>query len=151
MNYSILNCERRNGSTLAIASEASQVLGNAVCGVCSESCTTTDRIARVEEPAKHRVSDSLRGLLRRLRCTCSCYFSNSVFLRRLHLSLLEPLHHSPFASSPRAETVICRLTALSAYHRLAFPGLSNYISFRDYENFIRLCSRMFSPCRSRGS
>lgn len=26
-------------------------------------------------------------------------------------------------SSPRAETVMCRLPALSAYHRLAFPGL----------------------------
>ena len=53
------NCERHNGSTLAVASEASQVLGNAVSGVWSESGTTADRIARIEESAKHGVSDSL--------------------------------------------------------------------------------------------
>ena len=57
--------------------------GNAFSGVWSESGTTADRIVRIEESAKHRVSDSLSGLL---RCTCSCYFSHSVFLRRLHLS-----------------------------------------------------------------
>ncbi|WP_289148483.1 hypothetical protein, partial [uncultured Bacteroides sp.] len=85
-------------------------------------CTTADRIARIKESAKHQVSDSLSGLLRRLRSTGSCYFSHSVFLRRLHFSLLEPLRHSPLVSSPRAETVMCRLPALSAYHRLAFPG-----------------------------
>lgn len=121
------NCERRDGSTFAIASEASQVLGNAVNGVWSKSGTTADRIARVVESAKHQVSDSLSGLLRMLRCTCSCYFSHSVFLRRLHLSFLEPLRHSPLFSSPRAETVMCRLPALSAYHRLAFPGLCSAI------------------------
>ncbi|WP_289873382.1 hypothetical protein [uncultured Duncaniella sp.] len=51
-----------------------------------------------------------------------------MFLRRLHLSFLEPLRHSPLFSSPRAETVMCRLPALSAYHRLAFPGLGSAIN-----------------------
>ena len=40
----------------------------------------------------------LSGLLRRLRSTGSCYFSHSVFLRRLHFSLLEPLRHSPLVT-----------------------------------------------------
>ncbi|MYM12685.1 hypothetical protein [Muribaculum intestinale] len=45
------NCERRDGLTLAVASEALQVLGNAVSGVWIESGTTADRIARIEESA----------------------------------------------------------------------------------------------------
>ena len=32
-----------------------------------------------------------------------------------------------YSCSPRAETVISSLRSLSAYHRLAFPGLYGYI------------------------
>ena len=45
----------------AIASVASQVLGNAVSGVWSKSGTTADRIARIEESAKYRVSEKTRA------------------------------------------------------------------------------------------
>lgn len=36
-DYSILNCEKRDGSTLAVASEALSVKGNAVSGVSLRS------------------------------------------------------------------------------------------------------------------
>ena len=114
-----------------------------------ESGTTADRIARIEESAKHRVSDSLSRLL---RCTCQVYLPLRV-LRHLQLSLLEPLRHSTLTSSPRAETVMCLLPSSVAYHRLVFPGLDNsiYRHFNITKISERLCSRMFSPCRSRGS
>lgn len=54
--------------------------GNAVSGVWSKSCTTADLIAVDWERAELRVADSLSRLLRRLRYTCSCSFSNSVSL-----------------------------------------------------------------------
>ena len=122
-NYSIRNYERRNGSTLAIASEVSQVLGNAVSGVWSESGTTADRIARIEESAKHRVSDSLSGLL---RYTCQVYLPLRVLTPPPSFVIwaVAPLSVS---SSPRAETVMCLLPSSGAYHRLVFPGLDNSI------------------------
>ncbi len=44
-------------------------------------------------------------------------------------------------SSPRAETVICRLPTLTAYHCLAFPGLDIHFLFStdDFEVVLTMC------------
>lgn len=122
-NYSIRNYERRNGSALAIASEASLVLGNDVSGVWNESGTTADRIARIEESAEHRVSDSLSRLL---RCTCQVYLPFRV-LTLPPTFVIRAVAPLSVDSSPRAETVMCLLPSSGAYHRLVFPGLDNSI------------------------
>lgn len=110
------NCERRDGSTLAIASEASQVLGNAVSGVWIESGTTADRIIRIEESAKHRVADSLSRLL---RCTCQVYLPLRVLTPppSFVIGAVEQLY---VGQQPSAETMMCCLPSLSTYHRLTF-------------------------------
>lgn len=41
--------------------------------------------------------------------------------------ILRPLPPLPLSSSPRAETVMCRLPSLPAYHRLVFLGLDSLI------------------------
>jgi len=130
-NYSILNYERHDVSACSVASEALPGWGNAVSGIWIESGTTADRITRIEESAKHRVSDSLSGLL---RCTCQVYLPLRVLtpLPSFVIWAVAPLSVS---SSPRAETVMCLLPSSGAYHRLAFSGPDNSISISILRNF----------------